>query len=38
MSIPKPIYVILCLIVPLVWGLLTDFIFTRIESLRRRGR
>ncbi|MCD6506178.1 hypothetical protein J7M22_06090 [Candidatus Poribacteria bacterium] len=34
MDIPKPIYVILCLIIPLGWGVLTDFIFSRLGLLK----
>lgn len=37
MDIPKPIYVILCLLIPIGWGLLTDLVFSRLGLLKGMG-
>jgi len=34
MSVPKPIYVALCLLIPLVWGMVSDLI---VNLMKRRG-
>ena len=34
MSVPKPIYVALCLLIPLAWGMVSDLI---VNLMKRRG-
>lgn len=34
MQIPKALYVAICVISPIAYGLLVDYLFTKIRSLR----